>query len=179
MPVCHPLLVHQRHLAVVDVHRGAALMPAGFRTEHRGLAPGDAVVVAARYQEPAGMPYHVEGRSGLEEDLVHHGDAGAGVVPVAAAVVGEQDPDLVAGLVVAEVGGGAVQPVGAWAAVIDRHHESAVESLHYAGRVEEDAVGAGGCGDDFFIGDYVCGAAARCEQQRHQQYAFHISKYSH
>ena len=168
MAVGNPSLVGQRHLAVIYVHGGAALMPAAFRTKHGRSAPGLPVIVAARDEEPPRVPHHVEGLPCLEEDLVHHGDAGRCLPPVGAAVVGEEDADLIAGLVVPEIGPGAIQGAGARPAIIHRHNIAPVKTLHDRGGLEIDAVRAGRDGDHRLIGHQMRLSAAAGLQGKHR-----------
>ena len=146
----NPFLIYQGHLAVIYVHGRAALVPTWLRAEHRRFAPGLAVVVAARNQQPSGMTYHIEASTCLEQDLVHHRDAGRGLAPGLSLVVGQEHPDLVAGLVVSEIGLRAVQGIGSGTAVIDRYHEAPPEAFRYRRGVEIDAVRVRGGGYDLF-----------------------------
>ena len=100
------------------------------------------------------MADHVEGLARLEEDFVHHRDAGGGFTPCVAAVVRQKDADLVAGLVVAKIGFRAGQLVGARAAEINGRDETAVEAFQQGGRIEVDVRGIRGAVDGFLVGDH-------------------------
>ena len=100
------------------------------------------------------MADHIESLARFEEDFMHHGDAGGGFTPCVAAVVRQEDADLVAGLVVAEIRLRASQFVGSRAAKIDGGDETAVETFQQGGRVEVDVGGIGGAVNDFFVGDH-------------------------
>jgi hypothetical protein len=53
MAVRDPFLIDQGNFSVMDVNRGAALVPAGFRAQDRRITPGLSVVVAPGDEKPA------------------------------------------------------------------------------------------------------------------------------
>ena len=100
------------------------------------------------------MADHVKSLARLEEDFVHHGDACGCFTPCVAAVIRKENANLVASLVVAEIGFRAGQFVGSRAAEIDGCDEAAVEALQQGGRIQIDVRWIGGAVDDFLVGDH-------------------------
>ena len=169
MAVRDPFFIDQRHLAVVDIYRRAALVPARLRAEDGRFRPALSPIVAAGNEQPARMADHVEGVSGTEKDFVHHRQPRRRLAPGPALVVGKQHADLVAGPIIAQVRFGTVQGGRTGPAVINGHHVAAGGHHHDGGGVKKDTVRTGRGGNDLLRAQDVpvrTGTASAQEQDR-------------